>query len=52
MIYVTDRYGEVYAIYRVDQEQSLPSPEKILSWVQFLQIQCPENGAPEWLMRV
>lgn len=47
-VYVTDRYGEVFAAYRTDDGQALPGAEEILSWLAFINIQCPECEPPEW----
>lgn len=48
-VYVTDRFGEIFAAYRAGQAESLPSAAEILQWVEFINIQCPECGPLEWL---
>lgn len=47
-VYVTDRYGEVFAAYRTRDGQTLPPAAEILSWLAFINIQCPECEPPEW----
>ncbi len=47
-VYVTDRFGEVFAAYRRRDGQKLPTLPEILSWLQFVNSQCPECEAPEW----
>lgn len=47
-IYVTDRYGEVFGSYRTACGQTLPSWQEILSWLAFINSQCPECEPPEW----
>jgi peroxiredoxin len=46
--YVTDRYGEVFAVYRTRDGQHLPRAAEILDWLEFISIQCPECEPPEW----
>lgn len=47
-LYVTDRYGEVFGVYRTRDGQMLPGAAEILSWLEFINIQCPECEPPEW----
>lgn len=47
-VYVTDRYGEVFGAYRTRDGQTLPGAYEILSWLAFINIQCPECEPPEW----
>jgi len=47
-VYVTDRFGEIFAIYRTVEGAPLPSVAEILSWLEFINAQCPECEAPEW----
>jgi peroxiredoxin len=47
-IYVTDRFGEVFAVYRAAEGQTMPSAQEIIKWLTFINIQCPECGHPEW----
>jgi len=41
-IFIVDRYGEIYAIERIEQAGSVPDAEEILDWVRFIELQCPE----------
>src|SRR5262249_9836049 len=47
-IYVTDRYGEVFGVYRKSAGQSLPDIAAILNWLEFINSQCPQCEPPEW----
>lgn len=47
-VYVTDRFGEVFAVFRTSAQDSLPSVAEILSWLEFINAQCPECEPPEW----
>ncbi len=47
-IYITDRFGEVFAVYRGAQGETMPSAQEIIKWLTFINIQCPECGHPEW----
>ncbi len=47
-LYVTDRYGEVFGVYRTRDGQTLPGTTDIRSWLEFINIQCPECEPPEW----
>ncbi len=47
-IYITDRYGEVFGSFRTAIGQRLPSFQEILSWLSFVNSQCPECESPEW----
>ncbi len=46
--YVTDRYGEIFAVYRTRDGQALPGAAEILNWLEFINLQCPECEPPEW----
>lgn len=48
VIYITDRFGEICKVYRLGQGHPLPTPAEMLEWLRFIEIQCPECGAPEW----
>lgn len=40
-VIIADRYGEIY--YRTDASiKEIPSIEEVLSWLRFIQSQCPE----------
>jgi peroxiredoxin len=47
-IYITDRFGEVFAVYRAAEGQAMPSVREIAEWLSFINSQCPECGPPEW----
>ena len=47
-IYITDRFGEVFAVYRAAEGQPMPDLQEIVSWLAFINSQCPECGPPEW----
>jgi len=50
-VFVTDRFREIYAAYLPGHGATLPSPTEILEWLVFINLQCPECGAPEWPMQ-
>ncbi len=41
--FITDQFGEVYAAL-----SGIPPVEEILSWLDFINSQCPECEPPEW----
>jgi peroxiredoxin len=47
-IYITDRFGEVFATFRESERQAMPGVKEILGWLAFVNSQCPECGPPEW----
>ena len=47
-IYITDRFGEVFAVYRTAEGEALPKVDDILNWLEFINSQCPECEPPEW----
>jgi peroxiredoxin len=47
-VFVTDRFGEVFAVYRAANGTVLPGMTEILSWLEFINRQCPECGPVEW----
>jgi hypothetical protein len=47
-VVITDRYREIYHIFRPTDPEWPPTADEILSWLVFMNIQCPECGAPEW----
>ena len=49
-VYVTDRFGEVFATFRESEKQAMPSVQEILGWLDFVNSQCPECSPPEWPM--
>lgn len=47
-IFITDRFGEVFGVYRLRDGAELPSITEIVDWLEFINSQCPECGVPEW----
>lgn len=47
-LYITDRYGEVFAAYRSAAGQGLPRADEVLNWLAFINSQCPECEPPDW----
>lgn len=47
-VFVTDRFREIYGAYLPGDGSALPSAQEIIEWLVFINIQCPECGAPEW----
>lgn len=47
-VYVTDRFGEVFGIYRTAGGEPLPGIADVLDWLEFVNAQCPECQPPEW----
>lgn len=45
---ITDRFGEVFALYRTAEGASLPGIREILRHLEFISFQCPECEPPEW----
>lgn len=46
--FVTDRFDEVFAVYRTRDRQLLPGTTEIIKWLEFINMQCPECEPPEW----
>jgi peroxiredoxin len=47
-LYITDRFGEIYSLYRTRDGRPLPTPAEIVATLAFINIQCPECAPPEW----
>lgn len=47
-VYVTDRFGEIFAGFRGAEAAALLQPEEIVGWLEFIGYQCEECGPPEW----
>lgn len=47
-VYFTDKFREVFHVYRIAQGEPLPSVDEILGWIKFVAMQCPECHPPEW----
>ena len=41
-VFVTDRYGTFYYQHIADEITRIPDLEEVLSWLEFIQSQCPE----------
>ncbi len=40
--FITDRFGEIYYISLAGAAPGLPSIKEIISWLEFIEVQCPE----------
>ena len=47
-LYITDRFLEVFAAWRTGTGDRLPDISDILSWLTYLESQCPECTQIEW----
>jgi peroxiredoxin len=47
-VYVTDRFSEVYAVWRDADGQTLPRCEEIVKALRYVDLLCPECGQSEW----
>ena len=47
-VYVTDRFGEVFAAFRQSENKPLPNAKEIVGWLEFINRQCEECSPPEW----
>lgn len=47
-IYLTDRFLEVFAAWRTAEGNTLPDASEILSWLEYINSQCPECTQAEW----
>ena len=47
-IYITDRFLEVFAVYRSSEGQTMPCAREIVEWLSFIDSQCPECCPSEW----
>ncbi len=46
-VYVTDRYGEIFAVFPTPGRRTSPNVNDLLEWLEFINIQCPECFPPE-----
>lgn len=46
--YVTDQYGEIYALFTQARGDALPKAKELLEWAKFVNIRCEECFPPEW----
>lgn len=47
-VYITDRFGEVFAAFRESPQQRLPEGKEVIAWLEFINQQCEECSPPEW----
>jgi hypothetical protein len=47
-VYITDRFGEVFAGFRESAQQHLPDGKEVIAWLEFINQQCEECSPPEW----
>ena len=47
-LYITDRFLEVFATWRTGAGERLPDISDVLSWLGYLDSQCPECTQMEW----
>lgn len=47
-LYITDRFLEVFAVWRTGGGHRLPDISEVLSWLNYLASQCPECTQIEW----
>ena len=47
-VFVTDRYGELYAQWVAASEDGLPGLEDVLGWLGQIQVTCEECGVSHW----
>lgn len=47
-IYITDRFGEVFAAFQNPSPAAFPSAAEMIRWLEFINQQCEECSPPEW----
>jgi len=47
LLLACDRFGQVYAAWRVGRDHALPSPDALETELRGIAIQCPECGVPD-----
>jgi peroxiredoxin len=47
-LFITDRFREIYAAWMPAEHAVMPSATEVMEWLEFINIQCPECGAPDW----
>ena len=47
-VYITDRYREIYAVFRDDQPAWPPMIEDVRDWLVFVNLHCAECNRSEW----
>lgn len=48
-VFVTDRYGELFAQWVGSDEDALPGTEDVVSWLRQIEMACEECGVYHWL---
>jgi len=48
-VFVTDRYGELYAQWSGTDDTGLPGTGEVLEWLGQIQVACEECGVTHWL---
>lgn len=46
-LYITDRYREIFAMFRLGDDDWPADGGKVIEWLTFINIQCPECTSPE-----
>lgn len=49
-LYLTDRWGEIFACWRSLERPEPPSAAEVVSWIAFVNYQCEECTASRWLL--
>lgn len=47
-VIIPDRDREIHHIFRPTESEWPPTADEVVSWLVFMNIQCPECCAPEW----
>ena len=45
---ITDRYGEIFALWRSDEDQTLPTPDDVYGWLVWIEAQCAACTTINW----
>lgn len=47
-VIITDRFGEVFAVFPKPNIPTCPSADEVVRWLEFINQQCEECSPPEW----
>ncbi len=47
-VYITDRYREIYTVFRDDHSPWPPTLDDVREWLVFVNLHCAECNVPEW----
>jgi peroxiredoxin len=47
-VIVVDRFGEIFNLSRAGEGHEMMTVLEIADWLNFIEVQCPECGAPDW----